>query len=88
MSYCKFENTLGALRECEDGFDMHLSEREFTARRELVELMREMADRYEDQEFAKTCTECGGEGHTYDDEGEEHDYQKCEGEGYYREGME
>ena len=54
MSYCRFENTLAALRECDsalaeqlDPFD-GLSDSEREAAKKLLNLCREMAENYGD----------------------------------------
>ncbi len=40
MDYCKFENTLNALRQCADGWDEEVKgDREIKARKRLIELM-------------------------------------------------
>lgn len=47
MSYCRFENTLCDLQECQDHMEDKLSETEQAARDELIETCRqivEMAD--------------------------------------------
>lgn len=47
MHYCRFENTLGDLRECYDDMDSNdLSESEQKARKRLVKLCRQIADDY------------------------------------------
>ena len=47
MSYCRFQNTLGDLRDCDDDFeDGDLSEEEARARKALVKLCQEIADNY------------------------------------------
>ncbi len=53
MSYCRFENTLLALRECQEalydtGLDPfeHLSDAEAKAARKLMNLCRSLADDY------------------------------------------
>lgn len=49
MSYCRMENTLGALRECYDNMDDgQMSDSELIARKRLIQLCREIADNYED----------------------------------------
>ena len=57
MSYCRFENTLAALRECDEAMaeSVHdpldeLSESERKAAKRLLKLCREMADNYGDDE--------------------------------------
>lgn len=54
MSYCRFENTHRALRECDEALsemsvpDKELSEAEARAFKRLVKLCREIADNYGD----------------------------------------
>jgi len=49
MSYCKFENTLAALRECEDSiFTPCENEREERARIQLLDLCQSIGDDYYD----------------------------------------
>lgn len=51
MSYCRYENTLSALRECHEEAPLYpeddLSERELKAFRKLVKLCRMFADDWE-----------------------------------------
>lgn len=50
MSYCKFENTVAALKECWDNWDEHepeeLSEYEREAQARLIKLCKQIADNY------------------------------------------
>jgi hypothetical protein len=39
MDYCKFENTLSALRQCADGWDEEVKGSEAKAKQKLIELM-------------------------------------------------
>lgn len=55
MSYCRFENTLAALRECQDALNEAgnnpldgLNEYELKAAKQLIKLCRKIADDYED----------------------------------------
>lgn len=51
MSYCKFQNTLGDLRDCYDAMSADgISESEATARQKLIELCAEIASEYEEAE--------------------------------------
>ena len=56
MGYCQFENTLAALRECDEAMAEsanpldELSESERKAAKRLLKLCREMADNYGDDE--------------------------------------
>ena len=43
MSYCRFENTLGDIRDCEANLFDDLEGREFRARKKLVEICVEIA---------------------------------------------
>ena len=47
MGYCRFENTLKDLQDCEDHLDEELSETEELAREELFSLIREIAIGYD-----------------------------------------
>lgn len=46
MSYCRFQNTLAALRECEEDFGSpeNLSEEEQRARLRMLKLMKRICD--------------------------------------------
>lgn len=52
MNYCRFENTLSDLSDCEDAlssgeaFDGDMSEREAKARDRLIAMCRSIADDY------------------------------------------
>lgn len=56
MSYCRFENTLQALRECENALNegfrndpiSELSDHEQASAKQLMELCRRMADNFGD----------------------------------------
>ena len=49
MGYCKFENTLRDLKDCEDTIgDESESESEEKARKRLIELCKQIADDYAD----------------------------------------
>lgn len=49
MGYCKFENTLNDLRDCEDTIgDESESLTEESARKKLIELCKQIADEYGD----------------------------------------
>lgn len=51
MSYCRFENTLSALQDCNYHFlDDDLSSSEAAARKRLLELCREIAEQEENEE--------------------------------------
>lgn len=43
MSYCRFGNTLGDLRDCEENFDSIHSEEELRAARKLVKVCQSIA---------------------------------------------
>ena len=48
-SYCRFENTLRDLRDCYDNMDSDdLSQSEFYARRQMIELCMSIASEYVD----------------------------------------
>jgi len=43
MSYCRFQNTLGDLQDCQEHmYDENLSSEEEEARKELIEVCREI----------------------------------------------
>jgi hypothetical protein len=49
MSYCRFENTLKDLQDCEDHLDDDkgdLSEEEYRAKQKLLELCKKIADEW------------------------------------------
>lgn len=54
MSYCRFQNTLIALQECDDNmFDGELSKEEERARKRLIKLCAKIADEagdYDDED--------------------------------------
>ena len=50
MSYCRFQNTLGDLRDCEDALDEELSPDEARARRLLIELCARIAEDFGDDQ--------------------------------------
>jgi hypothetical protein len=61
MDYCKFENTLLALRQCADGWDEEVKgDREISAKQRLIELMVDLLNEegYEiDQVDREECTD-------------------------------
>ena len=48
MSYCRFQNTLLALKDCSHYLDDDLSAEETTARKKLVELCADIVEETED----------------------------------------
>lgn len=45
MSYCRFQNTLEDLRDCEEHMgDRELSEEEACARKRMIEMCKDIAD--------------------------------------------
>jgi len=48
MSYCRFSNTLGDLRDCQDAIEDELSDAETTAREKLIKLCVDIALDYGD----------------------------------------
>jgi hypothetical protein len=51
MGYCRFHNTLSDLRDCYDHIDDDdLSEEEERARKRLIELCKEIASEFENEE--------------------------------------
>ena len=61
MSYCRFENTLRDLRDCYDNIDGYdLSESEFYARKQMIELCINIVERYDElvnEEFVDEFSE-------------------------------
>lgn len=50
MSYCRFENTLSDLRDCQAYlFDEDLSKSEEQCRKRLIEVCKEIAAEFEDE---------------------------------------
>jgi hypothetical protein len=48
LSYCRFQNTLGDLRDCSDHIlDTGLSKEEARARRRLVDVCQDIVDAFE-----------------------------------------
>jgi hypothetical protein len=48
MSYCRFQNTLEDLRDCEENIDnMDLSERENWARVKIIQLCKKIVDNFD-----------------------------------------
>ena len=51
MGYCRFQNTVPDLRDCQDHiYDDDLSSEEERARKNLIEICREIAADFEDEE--------------------------------------
>jgi len=49
MSYCRFQNTLGDLRDCQENLgDEELSKEEERARERLIEVCKKIVDEVED----------------------------------------
>ena len=46
MSYCRFENTLGDLRDCYDAMDETCSDSETRARKSLIDVCCDIAVQY------------------------------------------
>ena len=53
MSYCRFQNTLIDLRDCESALweDEELSKEEKKAKKELIELCSEISANFENEDF-------------------------------------
>lgn len=51
MSYCRFRNTLNDLRDCYYNMDGLNDTEEIRARKQLVELCKDIIDEYGDMEF-------------------------------------
>lgn len=56
MSYCRFENTLADLRDCQEAMDEDLSNSEERCRRNLIKICCQIAADYGD-EFGSFETE-------------------------------
>lgn len=51
MSYCRFQNTLGDLQDCAEAIhDTDLSEEEKQARKELIDLCRDIVEETEGED--------------------------------------
>ena len=50
MSYCKFENTYSDLRDCYESMDDELSESEQKYRDRMVQMCKNIADEYGDND--------------------------------------
>ena len=57
MSYCKFQNTLQALRDCSYSMDEELSEEEAMAKKQLIKLCQEIIEVSEESEYQQTNEE-------------------------------
>jgi hypothetical protein len=65
MSYCRFRNTLLDLRDCYYNMNGLDDNREIQARKQLVELCKDIIDEYGEMEFNDDegyCVECNGSG--------------------------
>lgn len=51
MSYCRFENTANDLEDCFDNFEDNLEWSEFSSRKRIVELARQIIELYWEEEF-------------------------------------
>ncbi len=50
MSYCRFQNTLTDLKDCYNNMNKELSEDEELARKSLIDLCRQIASNYGDEQ--------------------------------------
>lgn len=57
MGYCRFENTLGDLEDCEEHMDDALGGIEYKARQDMIELCGRVHAAYKNEEF-KDHTDC------------------------------
>ena len=57
MSYCRMENTLRDMRDCENHLDDELGGSEFKARKKLVELCRAVAESFEGVDLDEQFTD-------------------------------
>ena len=57
MSYCRFQNTLTDLRECEESITEELSTEEHKARTKLVKVCRQIVDAYDSGMIPDTSPE-------------------------------
>jgi len=55
MDYCKFENTLRALRQCDNDFDANLdtNDSESEARQQILDLCESIVEQYSEVGFVK-----------------------------------
>ena len=51
MSYCRFQNTLSDLRDCNDNFDSVLGEDEHEARLEIYDICKEIVNNFEREDL-------------------------------------
>ena len=53
MSYCRFQNTLQDLKDCYNNIDetKELSREEFYARKQLIELCKDIAEQFDNEEY-------------------------------------
>lgn len=49
MSYCRFENTLSDLRDCDNNWNEELSNTEERAKKDMLQLINEMANQYSNE---------------------------------------
>jgi hypothetical protein len=60
MDYCKFKNTLSALRQCADGWDEEVKGNEAQAKQEMIELMIDLLNEegYGIEQIESESTDC------------------------------
>jgi hypothetical protein len=60
MDYCKFQNTLTALRQCADGWDEDLKSSEAMAKQAMIELMIDLLNQegYGIEQVENESTDC------------------------------
>ena len=72
MSYCRFENTLGDLKDCRDALEEEgidgLSESELKAYKKLVEVCREIVEFEDEQDSLEDDIDLDDEGDTDGDD--------------------
>ena len=51
MSYCRFQNTLGDLRDCYENFDDYVSPDEAKARERLHKLCQDIIENFDPEDF-------------------------------------
>lgn len=63
MGYCRFQNTLQDLRDCQEHMDDgDLSEEEKRARLRMIKMCAQIAEDYEYERPTRACGACSGSG--------------------------
>lgn len=61
MSYCRFENTVTDLRDCEENISENLSKDEHRARLKLIEICRDIVEAADNGDVPEKCEDEGEE---------------------------